>query len=303
MLVAGVDENGLGPRLGPLVATAVVLRVERYECRDLYRLGESLGVKDSKQASGFGKMAAAESLALAMLERLHGRLPADADDLLELVSLVAPSRLRATCPVTCAPQCWSARVSLPAFRGDAERGCRALDALESAGVRLLAARSSVACAAELNRERRRLGSKLAVDLLLFERLLLNARAAVNEDLSAFCGMVGGLRRYGDYFQQLRSRSVKPLEQGRTFCSYYVQGLGEVAFEVDADAHHLPVGMASMLGKYLREVVMERQNRFYQELDPSLGRVSGYHDPVTRAFVEKSEQLRARLGIASECFER
>ncbi len=303
MLVAGVDENGLGPRLGPLVATAVVLRVERYECRDLYRLGEELGVKDSKQASGFGKMAAAESLALALLERLHGRPPADADELLEQVSLVAPSDLKTACPGACAPQCWSARVSLPAFRGDAARGRRALDALEEVGVRLLAAHSSVACAAELNRERQRLGSKLAVDLLLFERLLLHARAAVNEDLSAFCGMVGGLRRYPDYFQELGSRAVQRLQEGRSLCRYRVDGLGEVAFEVDADAHHLPVGMASMLGKYLREVVMERHNRFYQEHDPSLGRVSGYHDPVTRAFVEQSQQLRARLGIAKDCFER
>ena len=303
MLVVGIDENGLGPRLGPLVATAVVVQVDRYECNRLYRFGEQLGIKDSKQASGFGKMAAAEGLALAMLERLHGRQPADADDLLRMVSLVDPSALRAGCPETSAAQCWSARVPLPAFGGDAAQGRPALDALKKQGVRLLAARSSLACAAELNRERRRLGSKLTLDLLLFERLLLRARTEVGGELSAYCGMVGGLRRYGDYFQQLGNRGVKPIGEGPSLCSYRVGGLGEVVFEVDADAHHLPVSMASMLGKYIREVAMERQNRFYQERDPSLVRVSGYHDPVTRAFVKQSQKLRFELGIVEECFER
>lgn len=303
MLVAGVDENGLGPRLGPLVATVVLLQVERYERQALYQLGEQLGVKDSKQTSGFGRMAAAESVALALLERLHGRQPQDADDLMEMVSLAGPLAMRAGCPGASAPQCWSVWVSLPAFGGSAERGHRALDGLLQAGVLPLAARSSVACAATLNAERRRLGSKLAVDLLLFERLLLYARSTVKDDLNAYCGMVGGLRKYGENFRELNGRGVEKLQEGRSLCSYRVHELGEVVFEVDADAHHLPVGMASMLGKYVREVVMERQNRFYLEQEPSLGRVSGYHDPATRAFVERSQPLRTRLGIVKECFER
>jgi hypothetical protein len=286
-----------------LVATLVLLQVERYDRDGLYALGELLGVKDSKQASGFGRMAAAESVALALLERQRGRTPRDADDLLAMVSLADPRDLRAGCPEASAPQCWSVQVSLPAFGGSADRGHETLDGLARAGVLPLAARSAVVCASALNAERGRLGSKLAVDLLLFERLLLFARSSVAHDLTAYCGMVGGLRRYRDYFQELGDRGVETLQEGRGLCRYRVSGLGEVAFEVDADAHHLPVGMASMLGKYVREVVMERQNRFYLGHDPSLGRVSGYHDPVTRAFVERSRELRTRLGIAGECFER
>jgi hypothetical protein len=59
----------------------------------------------------------------------------------------------------------------------------------------------------------------------------------------------------------------------------------------------------MIGKYLRELIMERQNRYYLERDPLLRRVSGYHDPNTKDFVERSLPLRERLGITKECFER
>ena len=73
--------------------------------------------------------------------------------------------------------------------------------------------------------------------------------------------------------------------------------------MDADANHLPVAMASMIGKYVREVSMERLNRYYVGHDPSLPRVSGYHDPKTRDMVERTQALRYKLQIADACFER
>ncbi|HEX7479718.1 MAG TPA: hypothetical protein VF331_18085 [Polyangiales bacterium] len=303
MLIVGVDENGLGPRLGPLVATAVTLEVTRYDRARLRRAGERLGIDDSKQTSGFGKMAAAEGLALAVVEHLSGSVPQDADALLHALSLDGLLALRAPCPSASARQCWSAQLTLPAFGGDVAAGRVALTRLARSGVRVLVARSAIACAGVLNEQMRTLGSRTSIDLELFERLVLDARVRAGCDLAAILGMVGGIRDYPRHFQRLQEREIEVLQQDRKVASYRVAGVGSLSFEVDADARHLPVALASMIGKYVRELAMERQNRFYAAAQPGLARASGYHDPVTRRFVEQTRALRVQLGVVDECFER
>jgi len=156
---------------------------------------------------------------------------------------------------------------------------------------------------QLNRRLREGQSRVDVDLCQFERLVLDARAAAGEELRAICGMVGGIRKYPDRFRHFPRDDVEVVREVRGRCSYNVRGVGQVAFEVDADAHHLPVALASMVGKYVRELAVERQNRFYTSHDAQLPHASGYHDPVTRRFIEQTSGLRRRLRIADDCFER
>jgi ribonuclease HII len=301
MFIVGVDENGLGPRLGPLIATAAVFEVDGYRRAEHSALGQSLGVYDSKATSGFGKMAAVEGIALALFERLHGRLPRDADQLLDSVCWEDTGTLRARCPTGSQAQCWSAPVELPAFGGRVDLGRQVLERLWQANIRIRSVRSAVVCSNLLNAEVSRLGSKLLVDLSLFERLMLEARSILPQDIEAFCGKVGGIDKYTVYFRHLTGYAIE--EQARARSCYRVAGLGRVAFEIDADARHLPVGLASMVGKYLRELLMERQNRFYLACDPGLQRVSGYRDRLTADFVARTRLLRRKLGIADQCFER
>lgn len=303
MHVVGIDENGLGPRLGALVATAVTIEVEPYEARALARRGARAGIGDSKATAGFGKMAMAESVSLALAEKEAGRVPADVDELLEVVAIDGALALRAPCPSSTAAQCWSEPLTLPVFGGDVAVGRRALAKLERAGVGIRRARSAIACARAFNEGVDRWGSKLRVDLALFERLMADARGALSSDLDLICGMVGGMRRYAEYFTSIAPENVVCVEETRSLSRYRVAGLGDLRFEVDSDASHLPVALASMLGKYVRELGMHRQNAFYRRHQPSLPEVSGYHDPVTTAFVAASRLLRGRLGIDARCFER
>jgi ribonuclease HII len=303
VLVVGVDENGLGPRLGPLIATAISLDVSVYERARLRRLGARVGIGDSKLTSGFGQMAEAEGLALALVEALHVRVPNDVDELLALISLDDLPALRSPCPTAAFAQCWSSDVRLPAFGGDVARGRKQLARLAKHGVQCVAARTTVACAGVVNAELRRLGSRTSIDLSLFERLLLDASAHTSHDLEIVLGMVGGIRDYARYFDHLSTHEVRLLGRNRGAATYHVTGIGRLSFEIDADDRHLPVAMASMLGKYVRELCMERQNRFYAKQQADLPWPSGYHDPVTKRFIEATRGLRKRLGISNACFER
>lgn len=301
MHVVGVDENGLGPLLGPLTSTAVRLDVADYDARLWRRRGLRLGLGDSKSVAGFGAMSHCESVALALVERATGTLPHDVDALLDLVAEGGTASLTTPCPSRTRAHCWDAPLALPAWGGDVAVGRRALDRLEKHGARVAFARTVVSCVHVLNTHHARGRNKLLVNLAAFERLVLAARATSSEDVLAICGMIGGLRFYGDRFSHFMLAAL--IEEARRESRYWVPRVGEVRFVVDADDGHLPVALASMLGKYVRELLVERQSRFYRGHDATLESASGYHDPVTRRFVAQSERLRKRLGIADQCFER
>ena len=300
----GVDENGLGPRLGPLVATSCTLHLREIDPKKTHVLGERLGIVDSKVSAGFGAMAHAEGLALAIAEDALGRPPKDADDVLAALSLDGALALRAPCPAKTHAQCWSA-LPVPAFGGSLAHGrdlLRSLSASKSQ-VRIARVRTAILCVKTYNEALVLRSSKLVVDLELFERLVLDARQAARRDVLATCGMVGGIRKYTSRFQRFDVARTTMLEEVKGRSAYRIEGVGEVAFEVDADAHALPVAIASMVGKYIRELCMARLNQYYRGHDPSLSPVSGYHDPVTARFVEATRLLRKRLEIEPGCFER
>ncbi|HEX5656566.1 MAG TPA: hypothetical protein VFX59_05195 [Polyangiales bacterium] len=303
MIIVGVDENGLGPLLGPLVTTAASLELKRYRPEHHAEVGRALGIDDSKATAGFGQMALAEGLALALIEQLSGVLPTDIDALFEALLLDAPEALRTPCPAGSRPQCWSVSIPLPCFGGDIEAGRQVLRKLARAGLRPLHVRSALACTGSLNTRLRKGQSRVEVDLELMERLVLDARTRSPEDVRAICGMVGGIRNYIARMRHFPLRGVSPARAQRPTLAFDVQGVGHVRFEIDADANHLPVALASMVGKYVRELAMERQNRFYRGHDDSLAEVSGYHDPVTQRFVIASSALRTSLGIDDACFRR
>lgn len=305
MLVMGVDENGLGPRLGPLVATSVVLQASRYARPALRDRGLSLGLTDSKETGGFGRMGFTESVALALVERGGAGLATSADDLLDRLAPQSRRRLRACCPDDpSAAQCWGVDFALPLFGGDLSYGAGLLDQLVGrSALRIVDVQSRVACAGLLNTKLSEGRNKLAVDLELFEDLIASAHSRHGSPLLVICGMVGGIRDYATRFSRFDRDRVEALANRRGQRRYAVDGLGELRFEVDADAQHLPVALASIVGKYLREICMRRIGEFYRQDLPALKLSSGYHDPVTTRFIEATEASRRRLGIATDCFRR
>jgi ribonuclease HII len=303
VILLGADENGLGPVLGPMVTTAITLEVARYDRARLLATGQALGVDDSKNTAGFRKMAASEALSLALCEQVFGEVPESVDRFLDLLGFHDTVALRARCPSGSAPQCWQTPLALPCFGGEIAAGRAVIEGLLARGIRVRRAQSAVACAGELNARLAAGVSRVELDLELMELLVLDAREAAGEELTAICGMVGGIRSYPEKMRHLGAKGVRKLPSTKGSLRYAVDSVGEVRFEIDADARHLPVALASMLGKYVRELWMERQNRFYQGHDPSLPAVSGYHDPRTRGLIRDTSALRKRLGVTRDCFER
>jgi ribonuclease HII len=304
VFVVGADENGLGPLLGPMVATAVTVEVGAYRAAPLRRRGEALGIADSKLTSGFGRMAVAEGLALALAERACGQVPADVDALLAAIALDGALALRAPCPdLATARQCFSEAVPLPAFGGDVAAGRAALAKLEGRALRVRRVRAAIACVGAINVALAEGVSKFALDLAMFERLLLDAAAAAGAPVEGLCGMVGGIRHYPEHTTHFEPDDYRLVASDKGGKTYALPRVGQVRFEIKADRTHLPVALASMVGKYVRELTMARVVRFYRAIDPELTEASGYHDKRTKAFVARAERHLPLLGVRSECFQR
>jgi len=58
----------------------------------------------------------------------------------------------------------------------------------------------------------------------------------------------------------------------------------------------------LVGKYVRELLMARVVRFYSKGGDEKG-ASGYHDPLTQAFVDRTALVRRERDVPVSCFER
>jgi ribonuclease HII len=70
------------------------------------------------------------------------------------------------------------------------------------------------------------------------------------------------------------------------------------FEEKAEAGCLPVAVASMLSKYLREAMMRRFNAWWRQHLPHVEPTAGYYSDGVR-FLADTEAKRRELGLRDE----
>lgn len=297
----GVDENGLGARLGPMAVTAVLAKVSAQGHRTLSRrLPKAIrsDLDDSKRLVSHADVSLGEAWARTVFPEAESP-----EALLEQLLLEDRSTLRAPCPERVEAQCWSARGER--FQAD-DATCRRLaghlEALAQRGVQVVAVKTQVLCTKRLNLAREQGRNRFIADLHAMEDLVLNLRRAAASGVLAICGKVGGIADYGRFFGPLSGSLHAVIEQRRARSAYYFPRIGEVVFLRDADGQDALVMLASLVGKYVRELLMARIVRFH-EPDAELRPASGYHDPVSQAFVDRTQLSRRDRGVPDECFER
>jgi ribonuclease HII len=298
----GVDENGLGSRLGPLVVTAVLARADEQGARTLgKRLPRSLrsSLDDSKRLVSHTDVRLGEAWA-RVLAAPDAPTP---HALFERLSLEGSEKLREPCPGEAEAMCWDGAGET--FEAEPKLLARVEHhraKLAARGIEILCVRSSVICTERLNRAKRAGRNRFVADLHAMEALVLALRKVAGADVTAVCGKVGGIGEYSRYFGPLGGWLHAILDEGQARSAYRFPGLGELAFVRDADASDALVMLASLVGKYVRELFMGRIGRHYLP-DPEAPRPSGYHDPVTARFVRKSALLRKKRQVPDICFER
>jgi hypothetical protein len=284
--VVGIDEAGYGPRLGPLVVSAAAFEV-RGGVDASADLWDALdGAVARTRRGGGGRLLVADSKAvyragtgLADLERgvlaalSAGGRPAPASFRMLLGELCPDA------PDLCEAPWWS-DLSLPvAAETDAVASGARLLGDASCGARPTGIASRVVRAVRFNESLRRCRNK---SVLLFQEtmaLVERALARYDGDVTFVIDKHGGRHYYHPLLaNHFFGRPVHPLHESPRTSTYEVASdrrTARLAFVEKADVAHLPVALASMASKYVRELFMKCFNTYWCGRVDGLAPTAGY----------------------------
>jgi ribonuclease HII len=309
----GTDEAGYGPNLGPLVISATVWRVPPgVRAADLYeRLAAVISptpLKAAERANGRLVMADSKVLyrpgeGLRSLERgvwaAMGQLDQWPESWSDVWQALAPD---STGPMMSLP--WHAeydsRVPVDANRRELQALSESLDrGLAEADVWLTDMVSRAVFPAEFNELVERHESKGAalshLTLDLFARLM---EPLAEGPISVVCDKHGGRDRYAPLLSEhFPGRVIEIRGEGREQSVYRFgphERRVDVRFCAGAESY-LPVALASMASKYLRELAMQAFNEFWCDRVHGLEPTAGYPQDAKR-FMEAIAPVQRELGI-------
>lgn len=309
--IAGVDEAGYGPKLGPLVVTFSAFRsssgsvetdLEGAAGRIVSIDDPRVAVDDSKKVyrgrRGFGQL---EKTALAFWSAARGEHPETLGELLDGSGCNDPGL--ASCPWY-GPDPAGLRLPLAVTPKLVARSSRLIArTLERAGASFLGFRCQVAPAPRFNNGVARWKNKAA---FLAELALGTIQHALSSEVGRPARIVvdklGGRNHYAHLLSNRFGQEEVMIEEERRARSFYRIGSGaeriEIGFERSADQRHLPVALSSMFCKYVREVFMTLFNRFWTSIEPGLRPTAGYPTDARR-FLDDVGLIASRSGIALE----
>lgn len=297
----GIDENGLGPQLGPLIVTGVRATIDSVKIPDPSSFASVLDnslLNDSKKLVAHGDVAVGEAWARAVFSGTGNPF-----SLLKQLSLDDYATLTAPCPSGLSPQCWGIEsIQWAADSALVDRVEQKKHQLALAGITKLEAKCVVLCPSRLHDRIAARNSLFLVDLEAMERLII-ALGTNQPNLSICCGKVGALTKYLPHLRSFSGSSASIVEENRPKSCYQFSGFGQVEFVQDADASDPLVALASLIGKYIRELLMGSIVSYWKSRDNSLTNASGYHDPVTAKFVLNTVALREKENVPNRCFLR
>lgn len=327
VILAGIDEAGYGPTLGPLCVAMSAFRVEGWspgmEAPDLWRLLSAAVCRASRDAMGRVAIADSKKLklpndaleratpvdplvhlergVLAMLRAGGQRVESD-EGLLEALGAGWPEwEWYRGVPSAVGRSCGEGRLGVDA-------SCLA-GAMERAGVRFEGAWVEVIDEGLVNETILATGTKAEATAIGVGRHLRRAWERWGRGAAALrvvSDQLGGRTRYeGLLARELGPMgvSVAGLSEGSERSRYAllpmgVESCGEalqrsvVQFMPEAEGSHLPVALASMCAKLVRELLMRRFNAYWGARCAGLRPTAGYATDARRWLAEVSGVLTA-----------
>jgi ribonuclease HII len=314
LVYAGIDEAGYGPMLGPLCVACTAFVLDQYEpaegppnlwtllagavCRKSSDKKRRIAVDDSKKLKGAADGAShpLRHLERGVLSFCPGAdpLPPTDDRLLALVGAEVPSR-----------PWFGSTTDLPLGFAAAQLGigrARVHRAMSRAAIRCESVQCEAIDAADLNHQLAETGSKATVNFRAAMRLVEAVwRRWPDAHPRVVLDRHGARTSYGGLLARcLGGAAVEVVAETPTL-SRYVLRRGDsvltVSFAVGGDGRFLPVALASMTAKYVRELLMLRFNRFFKDRLPELKPTAGYHGDARR-YVTDIRPVIEKLGLSS-----
>jgi len=309
-IIAGIDEAGYGPTLGPLVVTATVFRIPddkvnesmwkllRESCSHVTKKRtQKLIIADSKKLySKSSGIAPLERTALVMLSAI-GKLPTTFPEYLNAVSPDTISELGAY------PWYADASFSIPISEGVGDIATRA-NAIKrdckQQNIELLGVFSAPLLEGAFNQIVSRTHNKASALLGLVLRLISKImRKGRSERVKICVDRLGGRQRYRETLStSWPAHALSIVEESPNRSAYHLSLASEkvdIEFTTKGEDHHLPIALASVYSKYLRELCMHAFNAFWSVQLPGLKPTAGYYTDAHR-WLADTDAVINQIGI-------
>jgi len=309
--VVGVDEAGYGPNLGPLVIGASVWSLPaEMPTAQLWqalsavltdqpvRQDHRLHVADSKQVYQSQKgLAALERGVLSLWQALQREEVSGS-----LVSAFPELMFQATAGE---PECWGGQPWAKENSLTLPLACASLaepltmakkigEHCDKQDIRLERMAAAVVCPERFNQGLGECGNKSTLLSRATFGLVQRVWPEQGACVEVLADKHGGRNRYDHYLLEYFPEQFFLLEKESREESRYRCGEVTISLAMRSE-RHLPVAVASMLAKYLRELAMEQFNRFWQKQLPSLKPTKGYPQDARRFRLEVKEVLAQNPG--------
>jgi len=308
-VVAGIDEAGYGPLLGPLVSTATVFSIPNG------LIGQNLWQVLSSSISGgspgrTGKISVADSKKL--FSRSRGLTNLERTALIFTHLLGRPTgnlaqfliSLRADCSKQMDEYPWylDQSINIP-LAADAMELATCLNALrldiQRNDISFLGVGCQVLLVGRYNDLVDKTRNKATVLFSLTGKFLAElVRRYAREELVIYVDKQSGRSHYRPLLQQcFPDWDLRILKETRQMSIYQMsrdQESWQVHFEAAAESKHLPVALSSIYAKYLRQLFMELLNRYWTRQVASLRATAGYYTDGKR-FMAEIEPACIKLG--------
>ncbi|MBW7992386.1 MAG: hypothetical protein FVQ84_20555 [Planctomycetes bacterium] len=288
-VLVGIDEAGYGPILGPLVVSSSTISLPQGLLRDdlwqilrnsvgnrRKRLAGRMLITDSKKA--YSRATGIKHLERTVLGCLKciGKEP---ETLVELIEVLCPGCL--------------GRLSAYPWYQEAGNHCLSADAADKGIASTVLADDMASNGIEL------LDMKsYCLDVGYYNEMVASVRNKANVLFSATCRLIksafdnfegddlqivvdrqGGRIHYRRHLQRMFGNTeMKILCESPADSSYEMRAGGKsmrLHFVVGADERFLPVSLASMVSKYLRELLVHNMNRYFIGFHSDLRPTAGY----------------------------
>ena len=305
LLYIGIDEAGYGPMLGPLCVGLAALRLDRWTpedgvpdlwerlepaiCRAPRDKRKRLAVADSKKlckplAQGPGRLAEAERSVLAFVHALGGGTPATDAQLFAALG-VSPCDLAwyGGHPLPCPAHCDAAEARIAAN----VLGRSMVTAGVSCALLRVARTDEVRFNGLLTGGQSKANTTLAAIAEHAPAILNLIENTIDEYGNVHTRIVldrqGGRTRYEAALSRVFGRPLTTLAEAAEASTYAFADLPNARIRVQAKAEdeHLPVALASMQAKLVRELTMERFNAYWRERCPEVKPTAGYTTDARR----------------------
>jgi ribonuclease HII len=288
-ILVGIDEAGFGPILGPLVVSSSTFRVpDNLVWANLWeilhksvsdkraKLNGRLLIADSKKA--FTRSTGLKHLRKTVLAALS-HLGSEPQNLTELISALCPDTLERLREYP-----WYQRLDdypLDCENAGSQIGAAMLKTdFKNTEIELLELQSRILEVAHYNKMIEAVKNKAKVLFTAVAELMQSAIDRFkNETIEIIVDRQGGRSHYGRELQLMfEDRELRVIHENQNRSSYELsdgKNKLRVHFIVDADDKFLPVSLASMVSKYLRELLVAHINEYFRGFNSAVKPTAGY----------------------------